>query len=150
MAVIIGDGLWKPPEGMLPKVAADWLAFYSRAMDLYKVTPATYRDLYIAQKGRCAICRTARGKHPDDPKGAGGRRLGVDHNHATGFVRGLLCTGGDKTCNRIIGWLDGPSLYRAWEYVTGQRTPGLVYVSSGGSIDVTRAFLFSDTAVDAG
>jgi hypothetical protein len=41
----------------------------------------------------------------------------VDHNHLTGAVRGLLCTGGDKTCNRIIGWLDSAALRRAAEYM---------------------------------
>jgi hypothetical protein len=29
----------------------------------------------------------------------------------------LLCTGGDRTCNRIIGWLDGAGLLRAGRYV---------------------------------
>lgn len=113
--------LWIPPQGMHATVAGAWRTFYRHAYATYGITPAEYRALYLAQLGRCFICRTARGKHPDDPKGRGGRRLGVDHNHVLGerreAVRGLLCTGGDRTCNRIIGWLDHRSLVRAAEYV---------------------------------
>lgn len=126
MAAIVKDGLWTPPEGMNSTVRAAWLAFYSRAMDVYKVTPKQYRTLYLAQAGRCWICRTAKGIHPDDPKGGGSRRLGIDHNHVTGQVRGLLCTGGDKTCNRVIGWLDARQLRRAAAYLDGVSTPGLI------------------------
>jgi hypothetical protein len=126
MAAIITDGLWTPPEGMNSIVRTAWIAFYSRALDVYGVTPERYRTLYEVQKGRCWICRTAKGINPLDPKGAGSRRLGIDHNHATGQVRGLLCTGGDKTCNRIIGWLNATQLRRAAEYLDGTMTPGMV------------------------
>jgi hypothetical protein len=125
MAAIITDGLWTPPEGMNSIVRTAWIAFYSRALDVYGVTPERYRTLYEVQKGRCWICRTAKGINPLDPKGAGSRRLGIDHNHATGQVRGLLCTGGDKTCNRIIGWLNATQLRRAADYLDGTLTPGL-------------------------
>lgn len=109
--------LWTPPAGMASRDVTAWRAFYRRMMDVYKITPAQYRLMYVAQLGRCAICRSARGIHPDDPKALGSQRLGVDHNHATGMVRGLLCTRGDKACNRIIGWLDHPALKRAAEYL---------------------------------
>jgi len=118
--------LWTPPAGMSAINVKAWRAFYGRAMDLYEVTPAAYRRLYLAQKGRCWICRTAKGIHPDDPKAAGSRRLGVDHNHLNGRVRGLLCTGGDKTCNRVIGWLNAAQLRRAADYLDGVNTPALV------------------------
>ena len=110
---------WSPPPGMSKPTAASWTAFYRAAWTTYGVTPRFYRQMYLAQMGRCYICRVARGKHPDDPKGLGGRRLGIDHNHVIGnrveAVRGLLCTGGDKTCNRIIGWLNHGQLMRAVE-----------------------------------
>jgi len=107
---------------------ADWRAFYRECERKYG-TPARpfgereYVALYVAQHGRCAICRKAKGRDPRAPLAYAGRarkprRLGVDHNHLTGLVRGLLCTGGDKTCNRIIGWLDRPALERALAYVT--------------------------------
>ena len=115
-------GLWTPPAGMLPEVAKGWRAFYGQIWRLCGISPAQYRALYLAQLGRCYICQIARGKHPDDPKGTGTRRLGVDHNHVIGnrieAVRGLLCTGGDRTCNRVIGWLDYRALQRAVDYVT--------------------------------
>jgi hypothetical protein len=111
---------WTPPAGMAAKDVTAWRGFY-RAMLAgnagYTLTPAEYRLLYIGQKGRCWICRTAKGIHPDDPRAAGTRRLGVDHNHLTREVRGLLCTGGDKTCNRVIGWLGQQALARAAQYL---------------------------------
>lgn len=127
--------LWDPPAGMGQTVAKGWRAFYRAQLSGaagYTITPWEYRLLYIAQKGRCWICRKAKGIHPDDPLGRGSRRLGVDHNHTTGKVRGLLCTGGDRTCNRIIGWLDAAALERAAAYMT--RPPALVLTE----VDVAR------------
>jgi hypothetical protein len=117
---------WLPPEGMLPSVAREWRAFYRRAFTQYGISPGDYRALYLAQLGRCYICQIARGVHPDDPKGKGGRRLGVDHNHLiTGraSVRGLLCTGSFSadTCNRMIARYSYEALQRAVDYV--QRAP---------------------------
>lgn len=109
--------IWAPPVGMLSGVANSWRQFYRDAHRKYGLSPVQYRDLYVAQHGCCYICRKAKGMNPDDPKGRGGRRLGVDHNHLTGDVRGLLCTGGDRTCNRIIGWLNVHSMERAVQYV---------------------------------
>lgn len=122
-ALSIGAGeLWTPPADMVTTVARDWATFYRACYKNYGLRPEQYRALYLAQAGRCFICRTAKGKHPDDPKGTGGRRLGVDHNHALGdnlaAVRGLLCSGGDRTCNRIIGWLGQPALERAAGYLS--------------------------------
>ena len=47
-----------------------------------------YEQLLEAQHGGCAIC----GRPPRT------RRLHVDHSHATGKIRGLLCF----TCNRLV------------------------------------------------
>src|SRR4051812_31058448 len=60
----------------------------------YNLTPGEYDSMLKAQGGRCAICRT------DDPKSNGGRSFAVDHDHATGEVRGLLCA----PCNRGLGY----------------------------------------------
>jgi hypothetical protein len=120
--------LWTPPAGMNALNVKSWRAFYARTIDLYGVTPEQYRRLYLAQKGRCWICRTAKGIHPDDSKAAGTRRLGVDHDHLTGKVRGLLCTGSlsANTCNRLIGRYSAAQLRRAAEYLEGVGTPALV------------------------
>ncbi|MEU9946909.1 endonuclease VII domain-containing protein [Streptomyces sp. NPDC047939] len=54
----------------------------------YNLTSEQYAEMVAAQDGRCAIC---------DEKAT--RRLHVDHNHATGAVRQLLCS----HCNHAIG-----------------------------------------------
>jgi hypothetical protein len=113
---------WTPPAGMLPAVVKSWRAFYLEALSGragYRIMPEEYRRLYLAQKGRCWICRKAVGIHPDDPKGRGSRRLGVDHDHLTGDVRGLLCTGSlsADTCNRLIARYSRQALARAAEYM---------------------------------
>lgn len=55
----------------------------------YGLTIEQYEALYEAQGGVCYICQRATGKV---------RRLAVDHDHKTGYVRGLLC----KPCNSIL------------------------------------------------
>jgi hypothetical protein len=110
---------WNPPPGMLKPVVTSWRAFYRHIGREYRVTPRFYRALYLAQSGRCFVCQTARGMHPDDLKGGGGRRLGVDHNHLIGnrleAVRALVCTGSlsANTCNRLIARYDLSALERA-------------------------------------
>lgn len=58
----------------------------------YGVTQDQYDAMLASQSGACALCR----KPPKANK-----RLGVDHDHATGVVRGLLC----DPCNQGIGML---------------------------------------------
>lgn len=58
----------------------------------YGITPKKYQELLISQDNRCACC----GAHESEFK----RRLHVDHNHATGQVRALLCT----RCNPLVGF----------------------------------------------
>ena len=53
----------------------------------YGLTVEQYETMLAGQKGRCAICRKTL-KTPC-----------VDHCHATGKVRGLLC----KHCNNVLG-----------------------------------------------
>lgn len=59
---------------------------------LYGITPASYRDLWVEQRGCCGCC----GRHFDGSKH--GSEM-IDHDHATGRVRGLLCWG----CNISAG-----------------------------------------------
>ncbi|MCX4912876.1 endonuclease VII domain-containing protein [Streptomyces sp. NBC_00687] len=62
----------------------------SRAQKVYGLGPGDYDRLYALQGGRCPICLRATGKT---------RRLSIDHDHATGDVRGLLC----RPCNTLLG-----------------------------------------------
>ena len=88
------------------KQAASRKKFFAEAYAKYGVTEAEYRALYRAQGGKCYVCRKADGTT---------RRLGIDHNHLTGEVRGLVCTGSrdPKTCNRLIAFYDRAQLLRA-------------------------------------
>lgn len=56
---------------------------------LYGLSTADLNRMKAKQRGRCAICGR-------------GRRLMVDHDHATDAVRGLLCF----VCNTHLGWYD--------------------------------------------
>jgi hypothetical protein len=69
--------------------------FYYRIDKKYGVTREQHDRMFDEQGGCCALCRTPQSELP--------KRLGVDHNHVTGEVRGLLC----DPCNRGIGLLYG-------------------------------------------
>lgn len=56
----------------------------------YGITPEQYRKILAAQGGVCAICRT-----PPTKK----RTFAVDHCHASGRVRAVLC----NVCNTQLG-----------------------------------------------
>lgn len=60
----------------------------SRLRREYGLSPEMYDSLLVAQKGLCAICQCK-------------KQLGVDHDHMTGKVRGLLC----GSCNLALGLL---------------------------------------------
>ena len=85
----------------------------------YGLKPGDYQRLYVAQDGRCYICRRATGKT---------RRLAVDHDHVTGLVRGLLC----KPCNRMLGHArDNPEFFtRARTYLLEPPAREVVYRKS--------------------
>jgi hypothetical protein len=55
----------------------------------YGITGDEYEALAALQGGRCYICRQM-------PQTI---RLAVDHDHASGEVRGLLCAGQEQGCN---------------------------------------------------
>jgi hypothetical protein len=77
-------------------------------MKLYGMTPEDYDSLLESQNGRCAICKAESGWVHRQSGGL--KKLSVDHDHATGRVRGLLC----DRCNTAIGKLNhDPNLLRA-------------------------------------
>jgi hypothetical protein len=64
---------------------------------MYGVTPEWYDAMMVAQGSACAIC-----EQPETVTRFGKLKLlAVDHDHATGKPRGLLCQG----CNQGIGHL---------------------------------------------
>jgi hypothetical protein len=74
---------------------------------LYNITPKQYNKMFKKQKGLCAICRK-------------NKKLCVDHDHATGQVRGLLC----HSCNKGLGdfYDNVKSLKRAGDYLNGKNS----------------------------
>ena len=61
----------------------------------YGISASEYDSLFDLQQGKCAICRSEetikrRGKL---------MKLAVDHDHATGKIRALLCA----NCNILLG-----------------------------------------------
>lgn len=68
-------------------------AAHGRAiMERYGLTKEQYEALYEAQGGVCYICRRATGRR---------KKLAVDHDHKTGYVRGLCC----GPCNSTLAHL---------------------------------------------
>jgi hypothetical protein len=63
---------------------------YVNQLDKYGLTVTQYNNILDNQHGCCAIC----GTHNAD------ERLVIDHDHKTGYVRGLLC----NSCNAGLGF----------------------------------------------
>jgi hypothetical protein len=60
-----------------------------RHLRRYGLTQESVDAMRVAQGGRCALCRRK-------------TELVIDHDHATGRVRGLTC----GQCNTLLGWLE--------------------------------------------
>jgi hypothetical protein len=74
---------------------------HRRRMQRYQLTPDAFQAMLDAQGGICPLCQERPAKH-------------VDHDHATGRVRGILC----NACNVSLHALDRPGwLSRAQEYI---------------------------------
>jgi len=72
-------------------------ARYYKLRARYGITPAAFERAAIAQNHECSICHRRSELH-------------VDHDHATGEVRGLLC----EMCNGFLGaFRDDPDLLEA-------------------------------------
>ena len=80
---------------------------YARTHELakYGLTIGTFEKMVTQRDSRCDICEQL-------------RELCLDHDHATGAVRGLLC----RSCNRALGLLGdtADSVHRALIYLEEQ------------------------------
>ena len=93
---------WKNPEYRKDDIERARMLSLKRN---YSISIEEYNELFTKQGGVCAICGRESKKS-----------LGVDHEHKTGKVRGLLCS----NCNTAIGQLnDDPKLLlKAIAYLT--------------------------------
>jgi hypothetical protein len=94
-----GKGPNRPAPNPGPRCATHWRAEKKRRREAahekavqrtYGLSEGEYAQLYEFQGGKCALCRRSTGAT---------RRLSVDHDHATGAVRGLAC----RPCNTLLG-----------------------------------------------
>lgn len=79
----------------------------------FGMTVEQYEAMHENQNGLCAIC-----EKPETAKNnfdTSARKLAVDHDHATGKIRALLCT----RCNTMLGLADDATatLAKAIEYL---------------------------------
>jgi hypothetical protein len=87
------------------KDRAKQTAFKIRLRNAYGITVEQFHEIRAEQQGRCAVCRRE-------------AQLCVDHDHATGKIRGLLC----RKCNAALGMFmdDHATLRRAIHYLKVQ------------------------------
>lgn len=102
-----------------PTSKAFW-NYKSRMLRKWGLTLGQFDELLRKQGGRCAICR----KEPIDKRY---NRFAVDHNHATGEIRGLLC----RACNTALGFFNDDVnllmaaiayLEKGWQYRASVRS----------------------------
>lgn len=88
---------------------ASWCNHCWKLHQLYHITSEEYDEILEKQNHACAICGS-----PDN--NGRGNFFHVDHDHATGIVRGLLCA----SCNTALGgFKESPAIMRkAIAYLT--------------------------------
>lgn len=86
----------------------------SRMKRRYGFSLDKYYEMLTTQGGRCGVCKSA---SPGKSKGEVERDFFcVDHNHATGEIRGLLCVNCNWCLKQRVGYGNGPVL----EYLQGR------------------------------
>lgn len=96
-----------PPKGIPAAKPVSRDVYRKQRIESYGITVEEHNELFEAQDGVCAICLRE--------EWVVGRSLAIDHDHATGKVRGLLC----GPCNQGLGLLadDIARLQRAIDYL---------------------------------
>lgn len=82
---------WDPERVERLQKLAKQSALERYRLKTYGITPEQYATLWNKQGEACAICRTS--------VNGSGRAWHVDHDHDTGYVRGILC----HRCNVSLG-----------------------------------------------
>lgn len=101
-------------EDCLPLYRQEMLARQMKSQRNKKGVRETVAALIAAQGNRCAIC----GCRGED---ASRKRLALDHDHATGYIRGMLCL----HCNSGLGqFRDSPELLAAAIRYLQEHRPG--------------------------
>jgi len=77
-------------------------SYQRRISWLYGVSKEQYAEMLKRHNKRCGICR-------QKPK-KGEKRLGIDHDHSTGRIRGLLC----QRCNLGLAWYEEGKRGSVW------------------------------------
>lgn len=94
-------GYWNGRHHTTPEMRRRW-----NLMTRYGLTPGQIVTMLETQGGVCAVC----GKEPTNPR--------IDHDHATGKVRGILC----HRCNLLIAGMDDAAwLQKALAYLEKHR-----------------------------
>ena len=75
----------------------------------YGISLMIYNEMLDSQDGKCDIC--------DRDQSEFNHRLYVDHCHATGKVRSLLCNG----CNSLVGIIENGNVRDAMDYIEKHR-----------------------------
>lgn len=96
---------WREENGRSKEDSRSPAAVSARLKYRFGITLDEYNAILVSQNGGCAIC----GQPP------GVKRLHVDHDHATGKVRGVLC----GPCNHALGLMkdDPERLRKAATYI---------------------------------
>lgn len=90
-------------DGTSPWVVSETLGISLDTVRRLVPMAAIRAVLLDKQGGKCAICKTTDSWH-----GAGG--WCIDHDHATGLIRGVLC----NKCNKILGqWKDSTEILQS-------------------------------------
>jgi hypothetical protein len=94
--------LTKKASGKKYHYTKERLACYRRSFQVSSKFSSRreYESVYFSQGGLCAICQTPIPHHFRDLASAhSGVGVAIDHDHETGFVRGILC----RNCNVGLG-----------------------------------------------
>lgn len=109
-------------SGAKCKACQSHASYSSHLASTYKISYDTYLAMLKFQDWRCYLCR----KQPRT------RRLAVDHDHESGKLRGLLCSG-ERSCNHdVLGNIT--SLAMAKRIVSYLETPPYELMLAGRSM----------------